>query len=139
MLTSKGFTLMEILITVAIVGLLAAIALPSYQASIRRSNRADAQITLSKLATLEEQYYFRSNQYTGDFADIVNGATTGQPIDSDEEHYSIALTGGGTTWSMTATAQGVQANDTDCASLTLTSLGNKTALDSSNAASTECW
>lgn len=138
---ARGFTLVEVLVTMGIVGLIAAIALPSYRQSIRKSNRSDAQITLSRLATLEERYYFGNNSYTSDFADIVTGVTSGDPVNSDANHYTIVLTltGSGTGWSMTATAIGDQAGDTDCAKLTLTSVGAKTAVNSSNAASLVCW
>ena len=138
----RGFSLTELMIALAIVGLLAAVALPAYRDSTRRSNRSDAQITLSRLSALEERHFFRTNQYTGDFADMIPGAVSGNPVDSDEGHYSIALTltGGGTGWSMTATPQGDQANDAACASLTLNSLGQKTALDSGgNPNADECW
>ena len=130
---AQGFTLIELMITVAIIGILTAIAIPSYRDSVRKSNRADAQISLSRLATLEEKYFFRTNNYSADFADFIAGATSGAAIDSDEGHYSIAVSGGGTAWSMTATAQGNQAGDTDCATLTLNSLGAKTG------ASADCW
>ena len=137
----RGFTLIEMIVVMAIIGILFAIAAPAYRRSILKSNRSDAQITLTRLATLEERYYFRENNYTGSFADIVTGATAGQPISSDDGNYSIALTvtAGGTGWSMTATAVGNQLKDTECKTLTLTSLGAKTATNSSNAASSVCW
>ena len=139
---ANGFTLIELMITVAIVGILVAVAFPSYQASVLRSQRTDAHLSLARIATLQEQYFFRTNRYTSDFADIVTGATSGSPIDSDEGHYTIALaiTGGGTGWTATATAQGAQAGDAECAKLTLTGFGVKTALDSGGSANnTECW
>ncbi len=137
---SKGFTLIELMVVVAIIGLLAAIAIPSYKDSTRRANRADAQITLSRLATLQERYFFRTNQYTGDFNDLISGvADNTTSITSDEGYYTIALTATASSWSLTATGTGDQANDTECATLTLTNLGAKTSTDSNNAASTECW
>lgn len=141
MRNKAGFTLVELLIAVAIIGIIAAIGLPAYRQSILKSHRTDAKITLSRLATLEERYYFTNNSYTGDFADIVPGATSGQPIASDDGRYSIAvtLTGGGTGWSMTATATGPQASDTACATFTLTSQGAKSAKTSANANNAECW
>lgn len=133
--------MIELMVVIAIIGIIFAIAAPTYRRSILKANRSDAQITLTRLATLEERYYFRENNYTGSFADIVTGATAGQPISSDEGHYSIALTltGGGTGWSMTATAVSDQLSDTECYKLTLTSLGAKTAVNGSNAASSVCW
>lgn len=139
MRSNKGFTLIEMMIVVAVIALLTLVGLPTYRDSVRKANRADAQITLNRLATLQERHFFRTNQYTADFADLISGATSGDPIASDEGHYSIALSGGGTSWSMTATATGDQANDTACASLTLNHLGQRTATKSDASASTECW
>ena len=137
----KGFTMIELLVVLAILGIIVAIALPSYRASIRKSQRTDAHISLSRLATLQERFYFRTNNYTDDFADLIGGATSGSPVDSDEGHYSISLSAnaGGTVWTMVATAVGDQAQDTECAKLTLTSLGAKTSVNSANTASQDCW
>ena len=137
-----GFTLLELLIAIAIVGILTAVALPSYQQSRFKTNRSDAHISLSSLATMQERYFFTNNAYTGDFANLINGHTSGDPLDSDDGHYSItvAATGGGSGWTMTATAQGTQAGDTTCATLTTTSLGVKSAADSgANDTTAQCW
>lgn len=137
---TSGFTLIELMVVVAIIGLLAAIAIPAYQDSTRRANRADAQITLSRLATLQERYFFRTNQYTGDFNDLISGVPNNTTsITSDEGFYTVALTATASTWSLTATATGTQANDTECTTLTLTHLGGKTSADDNAAATTECW
>ncbi len=137
----RGFTMTELMITLAILGIVVAMAMPAYSSYVLKANRTDAKLKLAQLATLQERYYFMNNSYTDDFADIVVGATTGQPVPSDEGHYSIALTltGGGTGWTMVATAVGAQADDTTCASLTQTSLGAKTALTSAAVASPDCW
>ena len=136
-----GFTMTEILIAMAIVGLLAAIALPAYQQSTRKANRADAKITMARLATLQERFFFQNNAYAEDFSEIVGGLSLGDTVTSDEGHYeiSLAMTGGGTGWIMTATALGGQGEDLVCESLIQSSLGAKTALDSNGDASTECW
>ena len=137
---SKGFTLIELMVVVAIIGLLAAIAIPSYQNSTRRANRADAQITLSRISTLQERYFFRTNQYTGDFNDLFSGvADNTTSIASDDGYYTVAISATASTWNLTATATGEQANDTECTTLTLTYLGAKTSADDTSAATTECW
>lgn len=136
-----GFTLVELMIAIAIVGIIAAVALPAYRQAVLKSHRSDAQITLSRLATLQERYYFGNNSYTDDFADIIAGAVSGQPVSSDEGRYSVALTllGGGTGWSMTATAAGEQADDTDCATFTMTSTGARSAATSAAVSNPDCW
>lgn len=138
----QGFSLIELLIAVAIVGLLVMVALPSYQNSIRKANRSDAQITLSRFATLQEQYFFRNNRYTVNFGDLIEGAAGVGSIDSDEGHYFIILSmpgGPSAGWTMIATAQGDQAADTECYTMTLTSLGNKTSADIGSNPTTGCW
>ena len=138
--TTAGFTLIELMVVIAIIGILAAIAIPSYQDSTRRANRSDAQITLSRLSSLQERYYFRTNQYTGDFNDLISGvADNTTSITSDEGYYTIALTATASSWSMTATATGAQASDTNCYKMTLTNLGGKTSVDPDAAATTDCW
>ena len=144
-----GFTLVELLVAVAILGILAAIAMPSYQSAVLRANRADAQISLSRLSTLQEQYFFRNNQYAGDLSDIMHGASSGSSVNSQEGHYLIAVSlvgegpGEGTSeahgWAMTAVPQGRQTDDTTCASITLDNLGRRSARDVNGQPSNECW
>ena len=61
---SRGFTLIELMITVAIVGILATIAYPSYQDYVRRAARADAQADLLELAQWMERRFTTNNNYT---------------------------------------------------------------------------
>jgi len=137
---TSGFTLIELMVVVAIIGILAAIAIPAYQDSTRKANRADAQITLSRLATLQERYFFRTNQYTGDFNVLISGVPNNTTsITSDEGFYTVALTATASTWSLTATGPVAQANCTACGSLTLRHLGGKAFGNMSFVATTECW
>lgn len=137
----NGFTLLELMVTISIVGITAAIALPTYRESVLKTNRSDAQISMTGLATLQERFYFTHNRYTGDFADLIAGAQPGDPVISERGHYSIALaaSANGREWTMEATAINKQAEDHNCAKMAVTSKGQKTSFDSSAAASTDCW
>ena len=133
---ARGFTLIELMIVTAIVAILAMVAYPSYQNQIQKSRRSDAMVALGKLATLQEQYFFRENKYTDQFTDL------GLATESPEEHYTLTLTitGAGETYTATATATGAQADDEDCSIFTVDNLGEKKAWTSANANSTDtCW
>lgn len=71
---NKGFTLTELLIVIAIVGILVAIVMPSYQAHIRTSNRIEAQLALSKLAQEFERISARQGDYSTIAANEITGA-----------------------------------------------------------------
>ncbi len=63
--STKGFTLIELMITVAIIGILAGIAYPSYQDSVRKSRRADAKAALMGLSNAMERHFTETNSYIG--------------------------------------------------------------------------
>lgn len=117
---SAGFTLIELMIVVAIVAILAAIALPSYREHVIRSNRAAAQAQMMEIANLEQQYMLANREYA-DFD------TLGYSLsDGVEDNYTPTVTvGSGTvpSFTVTFTAKGGQVSDGD---LTLDSEGNKT-------------
>lgn len=71
---SGGFSLIELMIAVVIVGILAAIAVPSYQSHIIKASRAAAQTELLELASLQEKIYLNSNAYTPNVTGIYNGS-----------------------------------------------------------------
>ena len=125
MTNTRGFTLIELMIVIVIIGLLFAVALPSYQNSVLRGHRADAQGILMDISAREERFMEQTNTYTTDIttaAGLNIGTTT-----SNNGYYnlSVAACGGGiaTCYLLTATATGGQANDTDCATITLSSTG----------------
>jgi type IV pilus assembly protein PilE len=127
----SGFTLIEIVIVVVIVGILTTIALPAYQDSVRKGQRADAKAGLFAVAGRMEQFILDRGTYTYDMQDLGYDA---DPMISDEEHYSIdaaACTGGSTAtcYVLTATPQTTSplADDAQCTTLVLSYTGAKTA------------
>ncbi|MGE0014154.1 MAG: type IV pilin protein [Azoarcus sp.] len=114
---ASGFTLIELMIVVAIVGILAAIAYPSYQESVRRSNRAECKGVIVNLANVLERRFSASSSYAGGMP-----AGFGQcPADGGAARYTLAVNvpADGLSFTITATRAGAQATDR-CGDLTLT-------------------
>ncbi len=123
--SEKGFTLVEVLIAVAIVGILGAIAYPSYVSFVLTSDRTEGQRELLRLANLQEQVFIDRRSYTSDMTQLGMNA---DPFITESTKYSIdAVTdNNGATYVLTATANGSQVNDTGCTALTLNEIGLKT-------------
>lgn len=128
----KGFTLIELMITVAIVGILAAIAYPSYQEYVLRGNRAEGMAMLSDAAARQERYFSQNNTYADTVEDL------GMDEDSSHDLYRLSIADATTTtYSLTATAIGIQAGDSKCGNLGLDQAGEKSASGSEDAS--YCW
>jgi type IV pilus assembly protein PilE len=132
----RGFTLLELMIVVALVAIMAAIAYPSYLDSVRKSRRSDARNALHAAASREEQYYSDNKIYTSTMTALGYSAN---PADSPERYYKVSVVAATGTcpiascFVLQAVPQGDQANDTHCGTLKVDSKGMKTA----NA--TDCW
>ncbi len=127
---SKGFTLIEVLVVVVIVGILAAIALPSYREQVLNSRRADAKVTLTETAQRLERCFTQFGRYN----DVSCSVTS--PIASPEGFYTITMVRDQDSYTLTATPLGDQLNDKKCTTLKLDSVGNSTATGSAPA---KCW
>lgn len=123
----RGFTLVEIMVVVAIIGLLASIALPSYRQHILRSSRAQGQACVSQIAQALERRYTTALSYAG--AMPVVGCTTEGGLDT---RYGIAADITARTYIIRATPLGAQAEDT-CGTMSLNQQGAKTG------AKANCW
>ena len=91
---SKGFTLTELIITVAIIGILAAIVVPMYTNHIRRARRSDAKVALEDVRAMEEQFRAERGAYTLNSQDLVSfgwPSNGGNAIDYDAGDYRITL------------------------------------------------
>lgn len=130
-------TLIEIMIVVVIVGILAAIALPSYQNHVIRANRAAATACLTEMAQVMERRYSQDMRYN---ADTAAGLPASQCVTDLNARYGFQLQNlAGRTFTLQATPTSLQ-SDSTCGTLTLNQAGQKTA-NGSTAANIirQCW
>jgi type IV pilus assembly protein PilE len=136
MTKTSGFSLVELMIVVAIIGILVGIGMPAYQNHMRKAHRADAQGDLLDMAARQERFLAQNNAYTGDVSTAAGldlGSTS-----SREGYYTLsaaACAGGilANCYLLTAEAIGGQATDTDCAKIFYSSTGVKSGTTG------ECW
>lgn len=132
LLGSRGFTLIELMIALAVVAILSAIALPSYQSYVLRSGRSDGKSALLRAA----QWLERGATATGTYP--LTAAFPASLTTSEAGRYTISLASAdGINYTLTATKTGAQVNDT-CGNLTLTQAGAQGVVGGSETAAT-CW
>lgn len=123
-LTTSGFTLIELVVAIAILAIIVAIAVPSYTSQVLRSNRTEAIDELLRQAGFQQATYTRTNG----FIDVADYTTNGG-------RYSIVTdVPDAQTYTITANPQGAQLND-DCGALIINQLGQKTAAGNDQ----NCW
>jgi len=141
----NGFNLVELMIVVAIVGLIAAIAYPSYLEQLRKTRRADCSGALTSLGSAMERFFTVNNTYRGAGA---AGGDTGTPtifpatcpVDGGEATYNLTIQAAtASTYNVQAAPTGVQAND-KCGTLTLANTGLKGVTGASAGVTwQQCW
>ena len=114
---ASGFTLVELCVVLAVAGVLASIAWPSYQAQLQRSRRTDAVAALTRLQFAQEKYRAHHGLYASQLG-VLGGAAAPR---SSEGLYDIELRGGGDRYEARATARAdtLVAHDAGCTVLSL--------------------
>ena len=127
---NKGFTLIEVMIVVVIMGIVASVAYPSYVNQIYKSRRADGQMALLSAAQDLERCKTRSFTYQN--CNVIDSDS-----ESPEGYYALSIDNvTATSFELTATPQEEQAGDADCLNLMLDDNGER---DASGPTGEECW
>lgn len=132
----NGFSLIELMTTVAIVGVLASIAIPTYKNYSIKSHRVEGKSLIMEIMQRQEKYYTENNTYTTNLSLL---GYSSSPVTSEQGYYSVSASAAadGITNNVVLTAQpiGSQSSDTECGSFKMNSNGQK----STSTSSTTCW
>ncbi len=146
---TRGFTLIELMITVVVIGILAAIAMPIYLNQVREARRTEARNALLELASREERYFATNSQYTNSASALGYGTST-WPVTLDSGFYQINVYNVDNTQNppyfelaVTVVAGTDQAKDTSCQSFWVDSSGKEWSTSSTSPTGTDttatCW
>ncbi|MFP5461486.1 MAG: type IV pilin protein [Gammaproteobacteria bacterium] len=125
---SRGFTLIEVVIVLAMVAILAAVALPSYRDQVRSSRRTEARETMMSIQAAQERWRSSNTSYAATLAELGRATET--------ENYTYEISGNSATgYTLVATAREKQAGDSTCATIELVVAGAETTHGPADA----CW
>ena len=139
-LNQRGVTLIELMITLVVLGILVAIAVPNYTQRVIKSKRTDATTALLTIAAEQEKFYIKNNRYAANTSEL--GITK-----TDNQYYGLAIAlgdGGGYVATATPLTGGSQTADDYCKSFSIDHTGKKIAAGSDSGGTTVdtsdvCW
>ncbi len=144
----RGFSLIELMVVMTVIGILATIVYPLYQDSVRKARRADAKTVMLELALWMERFYTENHRYDATWTDPSVAVTSLTPAnlqfapkEGNQKYYTIRLTNlSAQTFTIEAApiAAGPQRSD-PCGTLTLTQTGQKGVAGSASLPAGGCW
>jgi type IV pilus assembly protein PilE len=132
---------MELLTVVVIMGILAAVAVPTYRRYLIRSQRSEAKIALLQLQTAQEKFYMQNNAFTDNVADASpSGLGLAATTETGKYTIEVDVAEDGQTYDATASPRegGGQTDDQDCATFTIDERGNK-GISGGDSTAEKCW